>query len=115
MQHPILPIPTIDCESIPSSSRSRNIVVVESSACGLDRKLDAADWGDPSTPQRQEADRAYAAEHAAALRLAKTKPRTPAGAAEVLAYIVDEMDQMHGQAVWHAAAIGNIAAALRSM
>jgi hypothetical protein len=40
----------------------------------LDCKLDAADWGDPSTPQRQEADRAYAAEHAAALRLAKTKP-----------------------------------------
>jgi hypothetical protein len=32
-----------------------------------------------------------------------------------LAYIVDEMDQMQGQADWHMVAIGKIAAALRTM
>jgi hypothetical protein len=70
---------------------------------------------EPSQHQRQEADRAAEAESAAALRLAKTKPRTPAGAATALAYIVNEMDQMHGQVDWHMAAIETIAAALRTM
>jgi hypothetical protein len=83
-------------------------------ALRLDRKLDAADWLEPpSTPQRHEADRAAEAESAAALRLAETKPRTPAGAAAVLDYLIEEIFDKPDH--WHTVAISNIAAALRAM
>jgi hypothetical protein len=74
----------------------------------LDREAD-----DLNLALRPEADRAAEAENTAMLRLARTKPRTPAGAGAALLFIADDMDYL--PADWHTDALRTIAEALRGM
>jgi hypothetical protein len=74
----------------------------------LDREAD-----DLNLVLRPEADRAAEAENTAMLRLARTKPRTPAGAGAALLFIAEDMDYL--PADWHTDALRTIAEALRGM
>jgi hypothetical protein len=58
-------------------------------------------------PQRREYERTFAAERRAAVRLAKTMPSTPAGAAAMLAYVkADHIED--GPTEWHMATLETI-------
>jgi hypothetical protein len=64
-------------------------------------------------PLREQSDRASNAEHTAAMTMARTKPRTPAGAGALVAYVLKDMEI--GDTEWQAIALATTVAALQSM
>jgi hypothetical protein len=62
------------------------------------------------SPLREQYERANAAERRAAMRMARTKPTTPAGAAAMIAYT--RRDIMEGKVDWQMVALKTAAAAL---
>jgi hypothetical protein len=64
-------------------------------------------------PLREQSDRASDAEKTAAMTMARTKPRTAAGAGALVAYVVKDMEI--GETEWHEIALATAAAALQSM
>ena len=60
--------------------------------------------------QRRECDRALNAESDATMRMAKTRPTTPAAAAAMLEYV--KTDAMIGEMEWHSVAFDTIIAAI---
>jgi hypothetical protein len=64
--------------------------------------------------KRKELDRAMTAWRRFARRLAKTKPTTPAGAAALIQYLLDE-ELTTDDGYWHMAALNTVVAALNSM
>ncbi|MGB6325831.1 MAG: hypothetical protein WBG11_08665, partial [Methylocella sp.] len=65
------------------------------------------------TPLREQADRASAAERRAAMRMARTKPATLAGAAALIAYT--RRDIMEGEVDWQMVALKTVAVTLTRM
>jgi hypothetical protein len=65
------------------------------------------------TAQQREYEQSRRAEHGATLRMARTKPTTPAGAAALLAYVKHDMEA--GEIGWHAVALGTSIMALKAM
>jgi hypothetical protein len=65
------------------------------------------------TPLREQEERACAAVHRAAMRMARTKPTTLAGAAAAVAYT--RRDIMEGEVDWQMVALKTIAVALARM
>lgn len=64
-------------------------------------------------PLREQFDRAKDAENTAATTIATTKPRTPAGAAALITYVLENME--NGDSEWHRIALATTTAALQSM
>jgi hypothetical protein len=64
--------------------------------------------------KRKELDRAMTAWRRFERRLAKTKPTTPAGAAALIQYLLDE-ELTTDDGYWHMAALSTVVAALSSM
>jgi hypothetical protein len=64
-------------------------------------------------PLREQAERATDADDTAAMTMARTSPRTPAGAGALIAYILK--DAINGGPEWHEIALATTAAALQSM
>jgi hypothetical protein len=64
-------------------------------------------------PLREQSDRASNAAHTAAMTMARTKPRTPAGAGALVAYVLKDMEI--GETKWHGIALATTTAALQSM
>jgi hypothetical protein len=64
-------------------------------------------------PLREQYERADAAEQRAAVRMARTKPTTPAGAAAMIAYT--RRDIMEGGVDWQMVALKTVAVALVRM
>lgn len=63
--------------------------------------------------QRQELDLARKAIHRAIARIARTRPKTPSGAAAMLHYIKDDMEICDD--AWHLIAIASVIDALKSL
>jgi hypothetical protein len=63
---------------------------------------------------RKNLDRGVAAERRYAIRLARTKPTTPAGAAALIHYILGD-ELITDEGYWHVPALKTVAAALNSM
>jgi len=63
---------------------------------------------------RKDADRGFAAEWRYVKRLARTKPTTPAGAAALIQYVLDD-DFSDDESYWHMTALRSAVAALNSM
>ncbi len=63
---------------------------------------------------RRQYERTYRAEIAASVRMAKTKPSTPAGAGLLVAYTLED-DMEIGSAQWQWTALATAASALTSM
>jgi hypothetical protein len=66
------------------------------------------------TTLREDIDRRLGAEHQYAWRLAHTKPATPAGAAALIQYVLDD-DLATEEEYWHMTALRSAVAALNSM
>jgi hypothetical protein len=64
---------------------------------------------------RQQYERALSAEIAAGINMAKIKPRTPAGAGALVAYIRADMENDGNGPEWHLSALSTAAAALAIM
>ena len=64
--------------------------------------------------KRKELDRAMAASRRFERRLAKTQPATPAGAAALIQYLLDE-ELTTDDGYWHMAALTTVVAALNNM
>jgi hypothetical protein len=64
-------------------------------------------------PLREQCERAADAERRAAMRMARTKPATPAGAAALIAYT--RRDIMAGKVDWQMVALKTVASALARM
>jgi hypothetical protein len=64
--------------------------------------------------KRKEVDRAMTARRRFARRLAKAKPKTPAGAAALIQCLLDE-ELTTDDGYWHMAALNTVVAALNSM
>jgi hypothetical protein len=64
-------------------------------------------------PLREQSECASDAEHTAAMTMARTKPRTPAGAGALVAYVLKDMEI--GDTEWQAIALATTVAALQSM
>jgi hypothetical protein len=64
-------------------------------------------------PLREQEESANAAERRAAMRMARTKPATPAGAAALIAYT--RRDIMEGEVDWQMVALKTVASALARM
>jgi hypothetical protein len=63
-------------------------------------------------PLRRECDRAIEAERRAAVRMAKTRPTTPAGVAKMLAFL--KADIKDGETHWHEIAFDTLVATLKT-
>jgi hypothetical protein len=70
------------------------------------RAMSAWDKSAGLAAQRRELERAITAEQQAAVRMAKTKPRTAVGAAAMLRYVKTDMEG--GDIPWHMIALGTI-------
>jgi hypothetical protein len=66
-----------------------------------------------TAPLREQFDRANDAENTATTTMATTRPRTPAGAAALITYVLENME--NGDSEWHRIALATTAAALQSM
>src|SRR5450759_3920241 len=64
-------------------------------------------------PLREQSDRASDVADTAARIMTTTRPRTHAGAAALMAYVLKDME--NGEAEWHGIALVTTAAALQSM
>ena len=66
------------------------------------------------TAIRRDAEVAMSAEQRAAIQMARTKPRTPAGAGALLAYTRAKLNEV-GEMFWHKTAFDTVAKALATM
>jgi hypothetical protein len=65
-------------------------------------------------PLREQYERANHAEIRLAMRMARTKPTTPAGAAALIAYVVRDLEDVALED-WHSAALKTVAVCLAQM
>jgi hypothetical protein len=75
-----------------------------------------AEWDQRNglTPLREQAEHAKSAENKAAMRLARTKPTTPAGAGALVAYTLRDIKD-HLPTIWSKAALKTVSASLARM
>jgi hypothetical protein len=76
-----------------------------------------AEWDQRAgiAPLREQYEHSNLAERRAAMRMARTKPTTPAGAAALVSYVRREIETLGGISEWQMPALKTVAAALVRM